>query len=193
MNRSFLGLFLLLLAASVAHGQSYNTAAGIRVERGLDLTLQQRIAGNWTAEAMVHTSFFSKDLGLSLLAERHHKIFIRNFNFYYGVGGHYYAESDANRRNVPELVQNVWGLSGIGGVEVSLGRLNLAVDAKPELHFGGDQTYPLEWRGVALSARYIFDKRERRTLRDRWNHKRDDWRDRRNRDDRRGGRNRRWD
>jgi hypothetical protein len=193
-NTFIIGAICLLFSAtSVA--QTYQWAAGIRYGEGVDLTGQFYIRNGWTTEAIVHTSFYSKNLGATLMAQKHRKILIRNLNYYYGGGFHYYVDKDPNRRSTPALVSNVYGLTGIAGAELSLGRLNLAVDIKPELHLGGDQTYPLEWTGVSLSARYIFAKR-RRSLRDRFEDERDDWRDRRDRDrrgddDRRGDR-RRW-
>ena len=166
--------------STAAFSQTYKTAGGFRVSDGLDLTLQQYITNGWTAEGILHTSIFSKDLGFTVLAEKHHKLLFRNLNVYYGPGFHYYAESDASRGD--GLVTNVAGLSLIGGMEASLGRINLAVDFKPEIHLAGDQVHPFEWNGVALSARYIFAKRERRRLIDRIPHRDRDRRDRRGRD-----------
>ncbi len=146
--------------------QTYRTAAGIRVGEGFDFTFQQYLANNWTAEGIAHTHLFSKNLGVSLLAEKHHKILIRNFNLYYGIGGHYYARSDENRSETMAIVKKVFGLSAIAGAELSLGRINLAVDIKPEAHLSGDQVYPLEWNPVCVSVRYIIEKRHRKRVRD---------------------------
>ena len=179
MNRTFhfalLAAFIILTTA--LHAQTYRTAAGIRVGEGLDLTFQQYLTNNWTAEGILHTHLFSKNLGATVLAEKHHKILVRNLNFFYGVGGHYYARSDENRNENMTISNNVFGLSAIAGAELSLGRLNLAVDFKPEMHLSGDQVHPLEWNPVCVSARYIIEKRERRHIRD-WGvwdrfHKRD--------------------
>jgi hypothetical protein len=157
----------LLFISATAFAQSYKTAAGVRIGQGLDLSVQQYLGRQWTAEGIIHTSLFSDNLGFSLLAEKHRKIFSRNFNIYYGAGGHYYAQTPVNRGSEQQpLATRVWGLSAIGGAELSLGRLNLAVDFKPELHLGGDQAYPFVWQPAAVSVRYILEKRERRTAKD---------------------------
>ena len=168
MNRKFR---FALLAASIIFttalsAQTYRTAAGIRVGEGLDLTFQQYLTNHWTAEGIIHTHLFSKNLGATLLAEKHHKVLTRNLNFYYGIGGHYYARTDENRSETMAIAKNVFGLSAIVGAELSLGRLNLAVDFKPEAHLSGDQVHPLEWNPVSVSARYIIEKRERRKVKD---------------------------
>jgi hypothetical protein len=185
-------LSVLVWGLCIVHGvvgQTYRSAVGLRLGDGLDITAKGYVVNNWTVEAIGHTSLFSKRLGASLLAEKHHNIFIRNFNVYYGGGAHYYFEKAPNRRATPDLVKDVYGLSVIGGAELSLGRLNFSVDVKPEIHLGGDQTYPLEWTGVSVSARWIIERR-RRSLRDRFDDERDRWRDRR--DDRRRDDRRRW-
>lgn len=184
MSKFIASLVLLCGIATASWSQTYKTAAGFRVSDGLDLTLQQYITNGWTVEGILHTSVFSPDLGVSVLAEKHHKVLIRNLNFYWGPGFHYYAESDESRGDA--LVTNVAGLSLIGGVELSLGRINIAADLKPEIHFAGDQVHPFEWGGPAISARYIFAKRERRKLRD-WDGF-DRFRRDRDRDHRRRGR-----
>ena len=152
--------FLLSFSATLT-AQSYITAAGVRIENGLNLTLQQRLTQKWTVEGILHTPLRSDDIGLTVLAERHHKILFRGLNVYYGVGGHYYWQSGASRQE-NEIVNNVTGISGIAGAEVSFGRLNVAFDFKPELHITGDTAFPFEWNGYAISARYILFKQERK-------------------------------
>jgi hypothetical protein len=167
------GLILLLAFGSLGSmnrldAQSYNTAFGLRIDNGINLTAQQRVYKNWTLEGIVHTSFRSDDLGLTVLGERHHKVLFRNLNFYYGAGGHYYWKNDRQTGDEePEISENVYGLSLIGGAEISLGRINVGVDWKPELHLSNDeQTSPFAWNGAAISVRYIIDKRERKKVKD---------------------------
>ena len=162
----FSSVVLLLLATqTIVHAQSYKTAAGIRIDNGINLTLQQYITNGWTGEGILHTSFASEDLGLTILAEKHQKILFRNLNLYYGVGGHYYWQNEA-RDARDEPVENVAGISLIGGAELSIGRLNFAVDWKPELHLSGETVHPFDWNGAAISVRYIFAKRERKGIKD---------------------------
>lgn len=158
---------IFLLAATFSalqnvdsQAQTYITAIGLRADRGLGVSLQQYIGNRWTLEVIGHSPFRTKELGITALGERHHKLLVRNLNFYYGGGGHYYWKS-TDGKDMSEIHQNVFGLTGIGGAELSLGRLNFAVDFKPELHFTGNQVHPFEWPGAAVSVRYILEKRSR--------------------------------
>ena len=159
--------FAVFILSNTAFAQRYKTAAGIRVDNGLNLTVQQYITNGWTAEGILHTPIASDNFGVSLLAEKHHKIIFRGLNFYAGGGVHYYGINNSGAKDAV-TTNNVWGLSGIGGAEVSLGRINLAVDWKPELHLSGDQVKPFNWNGASISARYIIAKRERNKIKD-WN------------------------
>jgi hypothetical protein len=165
-NRLFApALFLLLAAAGTLSAQSYRTAAGIRVDQGFNLSLQQYIANGWTAEGIVHTSLNSNDIGFTLLAEKHHKLLFRNVNLYWGAGGHYYLQNEAHQdAESVEPVKNVYGVSALAGAELSLGRFNVSVDWKPELHVGGGQEFPFEWNSAAVSVRYVIAKREKAKL-----------------------------
>ena len=78
---------------------------------------------------------------------------------------HFYGINEQTNESV-NTTARVFGLSGIAGGEISLGRLNLSVDWKPELHLSGDQVRPFEWNGAAISARYIIAKRERKKVKD---------------------------
>jgi len=165
-NTRFIFIPLFIFLYHSAFGQSYKTAAGIRLDNGINFTVQQHIVNGWTAEGILHTPLNSDELGLTLLAEKHQKIIFRGLNLYAGAGGHYYWQSAANRTETDEVKDNVFGLSFIGGAELTLGRINLAFDWKPELHLAGDQVHPFEWTGGSISVRYIFAKRERKKVKD---------------------------
>lgn len=162
----FASAFLLCLAFTGAlSAQSYKTAVGLRFDKGINISAQQYLFNNWTAEGIIHTSLRSDDVGVTLLGEKHHKILFRNLNIYYGAGPHYYWTNGTPSEE--GLSSNVFGLSFIGGAEISLGRINIAVDLKPELHLSGDDnSSAFEWNGAAISARYILFKRERKTIKD---------------------------
>jgi hypothetical protein len=155
--------FLMILLNSNLQAQSYRTAAGFRFSEGADLTIQQYLTSGLTLEGIVHTGIFSENVGASLLLEKHHKLIFRHINYYYGAGLHVMPEADG-RKDL--LATDVVGAAGIIGAEVSLGRLNLAVDWKPQFNFTGENIKSVDWNGPAVSVRYIFLKRERKKLRD---------------------------
>jgi hypothetical protein len=162
--RTVLAIFLLFQFAA-AYGQKYKTAGGIRIDNGVHLTVQQYLTDGWTLEGILHTSIGSDDLGLTLLGEKHHKIIFRGTNLYTGAGFHYYGLNRNPRDQDAVVEKNVAGLSFIGGVEMSVGRINFAIDWKPELHLTGE-VHPFDWNGASLSVRYIFAKRERKKIKD---------------------------
>ena len=94
-------LAIFAFSSVPAFAQSYKTAAGVRVDNGLNLSVQQYITHGWTAEGIVHTPFNSQDLGITVLAEKHRKILFRNFNIYSGAVAHYYKVSAENQIDVP--------------------------------------------------------------------------------------------
>lgn len=161
-----LAFFAALLFSTPVFAQKYKTAAGVRFDNGFNLTAQQYIKNGWTLEGILHTPLISsKDLGVTLLAEKHRKIIFRGTNFYTGIGAHYYWQQNSARESA-ELHENVMGLSGIAGLELTFGRLNFALDWKPELHLSGGQAHPFEWNGASVSVRYIIEKREKKKIKD---------------------------
>ncbi len=162
----FLLILTVALINNLAFGQSYKTAVGIRLDNGINLTAQQHIVDNWTVEGILHTPLRSEEIGVTLLGEHHRKILFRGLNLYAGGGAHYYWRSAANGLENDAVANNVFGLTGIGGLEVTLGRLNFAFDWKPELHLSGDQVHPFEWTGASVSVRYVLAKRERKKIKD---------------------------
>lgn len=163
MKRLLFLLLALVAFQTASFSQSYITAFGVRVDKGLGLTLQQSIGKRTTLEVIGQVPFRQPELGLTALYEKHHKILLRNLNIYYGAGGHYYWKSDASGES-DDTTNNVFGLSFIGGAELSLGRLNISADFKPELHLAGDQVRPFEWTGASVSVRYIIEKKQRKFL-----------------------------
>lgn len=161
-----IAIALIAFSSVTAFGQKYKTAAGVRFDRGFNFTVQQYIHNGWTAEGILHTPLIGDNMGVTVLAEKHRKILFRGTNFYTGLGAHYYWNSEADRET-GIAPNNVYGISGIGGLEFTLGRIVLSADWKPELHLnGGDDVKKFNWNGASVSARYIIEKRERRKVKD---------------------------
>ncbi len=149
MQRIFFVVFWAGFAVQAA-SQAYFTAAGLRLGTEWGLSVQHRFAKSWTGEAILQSGFSNDDVLFTILAERHFPLIVRNFNLY-GGGGLHWAWSGDGR----ELYRSGGGLSLIGGVELSLGRLNLSYDLKPALTFSSYR--PLRMH-TALSVRYILIK-----------------------------------
>ncbi|MEO0472180.1 MAG: hypothetical protein AAF206_21315 [Bacteroidota bacterium] len=139
-------LIILILFVSLsypAQAQRYTTAAGIRVGNSLGLTVAQRVSKKVSIEAIAHRDL-QKRTYLQAYARRHHALFIRNVNMYYGAGAHFGYQPENG------------GLGGFGlilGGEMSLLRMNFTLDYKPHFDLNQEQWFV---NHIAVSARYIF-------------------------------------
>lgn len=120
------------------------------------LTIQQRVAKKTTIEGLFQSSLQREEVLLTLMGEQHFPILSRRLNIYYGGGLHkgWINENDAN--DVP--YKDPFGLTFIGGIELSLGRLNLSYDFKPALNLNGGQEKFYTQTGISL--RYVIVKRD---------------------------------
>ncbi len=162
--------FSLTLALALAflpqrvHAQAYFTAAGLRLGTEWGLTVQHRVLKHWTGEFILQSGFSRPDVLFTVLGERHFPIVTRNLNIYGGAGLHLAWLDDGNG-----LKKSGAGVSFIGGVELSLGRVNLSYDIKPAFTLS---TYRPVLIHTGFSIRYIlitgkvFRKRQRQKRRE---------------------------
>ncbi len=151
-----IGTFSLSLSA-----QKYRTAVGVRLGNSFGLTAQQKVFKDLTIEGILQTSLGNQDHGrVTVLLEQHQKILGRRLNVYFGAGIH--QGWLANRANEELDRRADSGITGVAGIEITLGRLNLSLDYKPIFNvFDGDRFY----RGQsALSMRYVFVKAKKKKI-----------------------------
>lgn len=152
MHKSSLSI-LLLLPFTLSIGQSYNTAGGLRLGSEWGLTAKQRIAKRVTLEGIVQQGIFSGEGSGTLLAERHFPIASKRFNIYTGGGLH------AGWQNTEDKIyEDPYGITLIGGAEITLARINISWDFKPAINiYGGDRKL---YAHTGISVRYVFWKRD---------------------------------
>jgi hypothetical protein len=146
--------FILLFTGTFLAAQAYDTGIGIRLGTEWGLTVQQRIAKKTTLEGILQHNNKRDETGITLLAEQHYPILIRNVNIYVGGGLHkgWVAQNEEVGYKDP------FGVTLIGGAEASLGRINVSWDFKPAINVvGGERTVYTE---TAISIRYVIDKRK---------------------------------
>jgi len=159
--KHILSLLAILTFATTLVAQRYNTAAGLRLTKGVGLTVQQRVADQWTIEGIAMTNFKDNN-DLIGLAEYHGKIiFQKRLNWYVGAGLHTGSYSGS----ASGLKENTFGAAFVGGIEFTVGKLNFSVDYMPMVNFVGD--LPTLEATPAISVRYVLIKRPRKTIRDR--------------------------
>lgn len=155
-------ILILILSCGMAaglYGQSYNTAAGMRLGTDWGITLKQRVADHTTLEGIIQTSLQREEAIVSLLAEQHFPLIFRRFNLYAGGGFHKgWLDNPAPDPDTGEIPTDPFGVSFIGGIEFSLGRLNLTYDFKPAINLSGGEKRLYNQTGISL--RYIIVKRE---------------------------------
>ena len=144
---SFLLGFMFI--ATLGMAQSYFTAGGIRVGDGFGLTLQQRVAKKVTVEGILKNSKNRAEFSVTGLVQRHVPLISRRLNFYTGVGLHkgFAHDSEINTKGS-------FGVTAVGGLEFTIGKLNLSYDFKPAINLtGGSQKF---YPDTALSLRYVI-------------------------------------
>lgn len=146
--------FALILLPVASQAQAYKTAAGIRVGSGFHVSVKQHLADRWTGEAILTPNWSPNGPGVTLLGAYNRKVLFRGVGLYYGGGGHYYWDYAPARLEPSDRTQ-VYGLTLIGGVEMTMKRLNISLDLKPEVHAGGTKK-ALSWHGPSVTARYVL-------------------------------------
>ncbi len=154
MKNSILPIFAFVCFAKILGAQSYVTAAGLRLGTDWGLTVKQRIAEHVTVEGIVQQSFQREEFMVTGLVAKHYKILLNGLNFYFGAGLHKGWNNQPSTFENPDGFKNPFGISGIGGLELGLGRLNLAYDYKPAINlYGGERRVYMQ---TGLSLRYIL-------------------------------------
>jgi hypothetical protein len=155
------GLFTLctIFFSTQMTAQPYKTALGIRLfgTGGTGISLQQRLNDGYAIEAIGQQT--TDTYQLSALAKVHNKVlFSRIANYYFGIGGQYggyYKNFDSERR----VDTHYYGLAGMIGTELTLGRFNISFDYMPSYWINRPSTELVGLRhDVALSLRFVLIK-----------------------------------
>ena len=172
MKRNVLLTLALLSISTSLPAQKYVTALGVRVGTDWGVTLQQRIAKHLTIEGIAQSSFQRDEIMLTGLLETHMPFLGRRFNLYLGAGVHkgWLSQDRLGESTLPNKYEDPFGATFLGGLELSLGRLNLSYDFKPAINIrGGTRNF---YSQSGLSLRYVLinekdvKKRQRRKRRE---------------------------
>ena len=154
MKHLFVLAYLTLFSIAI-HAQAYMTAGGLRVGTDWGLTVQQRLSKNMTLEGIVQSSLQREEIMLTALAEQHYPLVFRGLNLYIGAGLHKgWLDNKQSTDPIPVGYKDPFGLTFIGGAEITLGRFNFSYDFKPALNVvGGEKKF---YSQTGVSVRYIF-------------------------------------
>ena len=145
----------LILFSFTTNAQAYMTAAGLRAGTDWGLTVQQRLAKKMTLEGIVQSSLQREEVLVTALAERHYALVFRGLNLYMGAGAHKgWIGKKQSTELVPTDTKDPFGVTFVGGAELTLGRFNFSYDFKPAINImGGEKKF---YSQTGISVRYVF-------------------------------------
>jgi len=105
----------------------------------------QRVLPKVSVEGIIQNDY-KQTTNLTVLGRVHNNLISRRWNLYYGGGFHTGINTETG---------GILGVDAVGGIELSLFRLNVSYDFKPQFDFGENGGF----RGhTAFSIRYVFVK-----------------------------------
>lgn len=162
-----LPILLLMGLMTPTQAQTYNTTLGIRMSntnsyRQFGVTMQQRWAKRLTFEGIFQTDFRDNHTAHWLI-ERHQPLIGRRLNWYYGAGPSFGSEESFRR--VPETNEKIFtygnrtiGVDVIAGLELTLLRLNISLDVKPNFNMVGRENWMTVQTGISVRSVLISQK-----------------------------------
>lgn len=155
MKRIILSFFAIACFWQV-DAQGYDTAFGLRLGTEWGVTVQQRVAKRITVEGIIQSGIRRDETTITGLVERHYPLGPRNINVYLGGGLH--KGWVRTTGSDPAPYKDPFGITGVAGAEISIGRINASWDFKPAINVtGGEQAV---YTQTAVSVRYIINKRK---------------------------------
>ncbi len=155
---------LCLCLPVLVSAQSYDAALGIRVgtEWGATALLRvPQIHKNFVLETILLSSIGKDEGTVTVLGTQHQPLLSRRLNLFYGAGLHAGWNNEIDPET-GETFNGPKGITGIVGLEATVGKVNLSYDFKPALNVSGGQS--VLYTQTAVSVRYVISKRH-----DLWN------------------------
>jgi len=133
--------------------QSYHSAIGLRLGTDFGFTYQQRVGKNNTIEGIIQTGLFERSGQFAVIFEQHQPLLSRGLNMYYGAG----PQIGWQEYRGDQVVHTIGGLALIIGAEMSLGKIILSYDIKPNVNlFGQASLFNVD---TAISVRTAIVKK----------------------------------
>ena len=152
-------LVLSVLFCVGAAAQSYDMALGLRVGTEWGATAQLRVPQlhkNFVLEAIILSSLTKDEGSLTLLGKQHRPLLSRRLNLFYGGGLHAGWNNEIDTET-GETFNGPKGITGIVGLEATVGKVNLSYDFKPALNVTGGES--ILYTHTAVSVRYVIARR----------------------------------
>lgn len=158
MRRYFLisGLYIWFFAPVA--GQSYRTAAGLRIGNDIALSISQRIVPESTIDLYHESGLFSQKNFTALAYKKHVPVITKRLNIFGGIGPYYQTRKYVVPNDEITSWYRSYGLLLSGGIDFTIGRLNVGYDIMPVVRLGGTDPAGRVSTSSALTLRYVIIK-----------------------------------
>lgn len=152
-------LLLAFLPLGVLYAQSYDAALGIRVGTEWGATFQLRVPKihqNFVFEGILLSDIRQDEGTFTLLGKQHQPLLSRRLNLFYGAGAHAGWNNEIDTET-GQTFNGPVGITGVVGLEATIGKVNISYDFKPALNITGGESFLYTHTGVSI--RYVIAKR----------------------------------
>lgn len=172
--RNLLIIVFALIFASEVQTQTYQHTLGLRFAGGtgaryIGLTSNYRLAKGLAIEGIIQSNFQDNHTA-HLLLKRHRGLISRRFNFYYGGGlsaglEESFIRDPETRIKTYTYGNKTLGIDVIGGIELTLLRLNVSFDVKPNINITGRQNWITFQSGMSIRSVMVTRSQAKRKKR----------------------------
>lgn len=156
--------FVNVLFFTKVTAQHYKMAVGLRVGDSYGLSVQGKLFGNTSIEAILHPGLGEQYNNASILIKQHQSIISDRLNIYGGAGP---MQSWKNGEYETNTSIKTGGIRAILGAELTIGRYNISWDFAPGLYLWGNKGGSFTG-GSAFSLRYVLFKRAKKKIKLNW-------------------------
>jgi len=150
-------IFFVFAIPVLLNAQSYVTSAGFRMGDDIGISISQRIAKKNTIELVHQDGLFSGKQYSSLGLKQHYSVITKRLNFFAGGGLYMISRESMSNTDIPGNVRNrSQGLLLTGGMDFTIGRINLGYDWSPTIRFSGSEFHSRLSSSSALTIRYVI-------------------------------------
>lgn len=151
-------LLLICAGISLARSQSYRTAAGLRIGNDIALSISQRIVAGSTLDFYHQSGLFTPASMTALAYKKHVPLITKRLNLFGGIGPYYRTGKNAMPQCEDFSRFSAYGMLLTGGIDFTIGRLNLGCDIMPVIRLGGSDPGGRFATSSSITLRYVLIK-----------------------------------
>lgn len=157
--RILINVLCVLIWVLPGKSQSYLTAAGFRVGKDVSISISQRIEKRTTIDLYHETGLVTSRSFTGLAYKKHVPILTKRLNFFGGAGPFYQFTPVTQTVDFPFEYKQNYGLLLTGGIDFTVGRINIGYDIMPAFILAGDSGPTRRFTSSsAITVRYVLVK-----------------------------------